>query len=318
MQYPELRLRRLRQSGNIRALLQENTVGVEDLIMPIFVCEGNTQEIPTMKGIYNFSLEDTLKEVQELVDLDILGCLLFGVPKPKEKDAEGSESWNDNGITQKAIRAIKAKFPEFIVMADMCFCSYTTHGHCGVMHGEQLNNDATLGNLAKQAVSFANAGADVLAPSAMIDGQVKIIRKALDKHGFSDKIIMSYSAKFASGFYAPFRDAADCSPQFGDRKTYQINPANSTEAMREIEQDIKEGADIIMIKPAMAYLDIVYQAKQKFNYPTAVYNVSGEYAMMKNTADENLIYEILTGFKRAGADIIITYFTKEFARWKKN
>ena len=338
------RLRRLRKNENLRKLFSETKLCVSDFVMPYFVVEGKDvkQPINSMPGISRFSVDNLLKEVNEIYKNGIVAILLFGVPQ--KKDEVGSEAYSENGIVQKAIRAIKNKLPEIIVITDVCLCSYTSHGHCGIVkespqstvhslqkknktyglrtmdHG-QINNDATLEIISKIALSHAQAGADIVAPSAMMDGQVKSIRDILDENGFKDVAIMSYSAKYASNFYGPFREAADSSPKFGDRKSYQMNYCNIKEALREVEQDIKEGADIVMVKPALAYLDVIRAVKENFNIPVAAYNVSGEYSMVKAVAEKgwldekNLVLEILTSIKRAGADIIITYWAKQVVKW---
>ena len=315
------RFRRLRSSAGLRRMIRETQVLPKDLIYPIFVTEGENikQEIEAMPGIYRYSI-DTLDEILENVqDSGISGILIFGIPE--HKDEHGSEAYNDNGITQQAIRYIKANYPDILVIADVCLCEYTSHGHCGVVCGERILNDETLPLLAKTAVSFAKAGADIIAPSDMMDGRVEAIRHALDENGFIDIPVMSYSAKFASGYYSPFREAADSTPQFGDRKTYQMDSANGREAFREICADIDEGADIVMIKPALAYLDIVRTARDRLDLPIAAYNVSGEYSMVKAAAEKGwidekrIVLENLTSIKRAGADIIITYHALEAAKW---
>ena len=275
-----------------------------------------------MPGVFRYSLDELAAELQEIVDLQIPAVILFGIPA--KKDSTGSESWNDQGVIQQAIRFIKSKHPELYVITDVCFCEYTDHGHCGIIHDHDVLNDPTLENLAKQVVSHARAGADMVAPSGMMDGMVKTIREALDKSGFVNLPIMSYAVKYASSFYGPFRDAADSAPAFGDRKTYQMDPANRLEGMREARFDEAEGADILMVKPALAYLDIIRELKNSTNKPVACYNVSGEYAMIKAAAakgwidGERVMMESLLAMKRAGADIIITYFAKEAARLIQN
>jgi porphobilinogen synthase len=279
-------------------------------------------EIASMPGVFRYSLDELAVELQEIVELQIPAVILFGIPA--KKDSTGSESWNDQGVIQQAIRFIKSKHPELYVITDVCFCEYTDHGHCGIIHDHDVLNDPTLENLAKQVVSHARAGADMVAPSGMMDGMVKTIREALDKSGFVNLPIMSYAVKYASSFYGPFRDAADSAPAFGDRKTYQMDPANRLEGMREARFDEAEGADILMVKPALAYLDIIRELKNSTNKPVACYNVSGEYAMIKAAAakgwidGERVMMESLLAMKRAGADIIITYFAKEAARLIQN
>lgn len=309
-----IRLRRLRRNEIIRDLVAETRISAEDLVMPYFVIEGKMGCVPikSMPGINRLSIDNLIKDIKELKYLGIKAVLLFGIPR--KKDEEGSEAYRKGGIVQKAIKAIKKDIEDIIVITDVCLCGYTSHGHCGIVKTQNyiVDNDETLKILAKIALSHAEAGADLVAPSAMMDGQVRAIRESLDKNGFKDAGILAYSAKYASNFYGPFREALDSSPQFGDRKSYQMDYRNSDEALREIEQDIEDGADIVMVKPALAYLDIIYRAKERFNIPLAAYNVSGEYAMVK---DKNLVLEILTSIKRAGADLIITYHAKEVARW---
>lgn len=314
------RTRRLRKTEGIRRLIRENRLTVDDLIYPLFIEEGNSieVEIESMPGIKRFSLDRISKELDEVVSLNIPAVLLFGIPT--NKDEVGSETWNDNGIIQQAIRFIKQNYPGLYVITDVCFCEFTSHGHCGVIHNNDLDNDATLPNLARQVVSHAKAGADMVAPSGMLDGMIATMREALDNTGFYDLPIMSYAVKYASAFYGPFRDAVDSAPSFGDRRTYQMDPANRDEGLREANFDDQEGADILMVKPAMSYLDIVRDLKTNFDRPIACYNVSGEYAMIK-AADakgwidgERVMMESLLSMKRAGADIIITYFAKEVAR----
>jgi len=314
------RTRRLRKTANIRRLVRENKLTIDDLIYPLFIEEGNNieTEIVSMPGIKRFSLDCLHKELDEVVALDIPAVLLFGIPS--SKDEIGAETWNDEGIVQKAIRFIKNNYPSLYVITDVCFCEYTSHGHCGIIHNNDVENDATLVNIAKQVISHAKAGADMVAPSGMMDGMILTIREALDNTGFYDLPIMSYAVKYSSAFYGPFRDAADSAPSFGDRKTYQMDPANRDEGMREAIFDDQEGADILMVKPAMSYLDIVRDLKNNFDRPIACYNVSGEYAMIKAAAEkgwidgEKVMMESLLSMKRAGADIIITYFAKEAAK----
>lgn len=315
------RHRRLRQSANLRAMVRETHLHVEDLIYPIFVIEGEhvKQEIPSMPGIYQFSLDRLNEEVAEAVDLGIKSVIVFGIPA--EKDEVGSQAYCEHGIVQQAIRQIKQTYPELVVIADTCLCEYTSHGHCGVVENEQVLNDPSLELLVKTAVSQAKAGADIIAPSNMMDGFVTAIRQGLDEAGFAHVPIMSYAVKYASAFYGPFRDAANSAPQFGDRKTYQMDPANRLEAFREAESDVSEGADFIMVKPALAYLDIIRDMKNHFHLPIVAYNVSGEYAMVKAAAqngwvnEKQIVMEMLIGMKRAGADLILTYFAKDVARW---
>lgn len=319
--FPNTRLRRLRQNKILRELVQENHVSLSDLIAPLFIVPGKDIVTPvsSMPGVSQMSIDNTVKEVKKLVSLGINSILLFGLPE--KKDEIGSLAWDDNGIIQNAIKAIKDSCSEINIIPDLCFCEYTSHGHCGVMNGDNLDNDKTLINLSKQAISHAKAGADVIAPSGMIDGMIKSLRTSLDAEGFSNLPIMSYAAKYASSFYGPFREAADCSPKFGDRKTYQMNPANIREAIREVELDLQEGADIIMVKPGMLYLDVIREIKNRFNIPISVYQVSGEYAMVKAASqngwidNDKMMCESLISFKRAGADMVITYFAKEYAEF---
>jgi len=315
------RTRRLRKTENIRRLVRENKLTTDDLIFPLFIEEGENieTEIKSMPGIKRFSLDKISTELDEVTSLNIPAVLLFGIPS--RKDDVGTETWNDDGIVQQAIRFIKKNYPRLYVITDVCFCEYTIHGHCGILNdNNDVDNDATLINLSKQAISHAKAGADMLAPSGMIDGSIIKIREALDNTGYYDLPIMGYSVKYSSAFYGPFRDAADSTPTFGDRKTYQMDPANRDEAMREAAFDDLEGADILMVKPALSYLDIVRDLKNNYDRPIACYNVSGEYAMIKAAGDkgwideEKVMMESLLSMKRAGADIIITYFAKEVAK----
>lgn len=314
------RTRRLKKTESIRKLVQETQLSVNDFVYPLFIEEGKNiaTEIVSMPGIKRFSLDRISEELDEIVDLKINAVLLFGIPI--HKDEEGSETWNDKGIIQQTIRFIKKNYPSLYVITDVCFCEYTNHGHCGVLHNHDVDNDATLVNLAKQVISHAKAGADMIAPSGMMDGTIATAREALDNNGFTNLPIMAYAVKYASAFYGPFRDAADSTPSFGDRKTYQMNPANRDEAIREATFDNQEGADILMVKPALSYLDIIRDLKNNFDKPIACYNVSGEYAMIKAAAEkgwidgEKVMLESLLSMKRAGADIVITYFAKEAAR----
>ncbi len=314
------RTRRLRKTENIRRLVRENNLTIDDLIYPLFIEEGENieTEIKSMPGINRFSLDKISTELDEVTALDIPAVLLFGIPS--EKDDSGTETWSDDGIVQQAIRFIKSNYPNLYVITDVCFCEYTSHGHCGVIHNNDVDNDATLVNLAKQTISHAKAGADMVAPSGMLDGAIISIREALDNTGFYDLPIMGYSVKYASAFYGPFRDAADSAPSFGDRRTYQMDPANRDDGMREATFDDSEGADILMVKPALSYLDIIRDLKNNFDRPIACYNVSGEYAMIKAAGEkgwideERVMMESLLSMKRAGADIIITYFAKEVAK----
>jgi len=314
------RTRRLRKSEGIRRLVQETKLSVDDFVYPLFIEEGENieTEIVSMPGIKRYSLDRISKELEEVVELNIPAVLLFGIPS--NKDEEGTETWNDNGIMQQAIRFIKKNYPTLYVITDVCFCEYTSHGHCGIIHNNDVENDATLVNIAKQVVSHAKAGVDMVAPSGMMDGTIKMVRETLDNTGFVNLPIMAYSVKYASAFYGPFRDAADSAPTFGDRRTYQMDPANRDEGLREANFDDQEGADILMVKPALSYLDIIRDLKNDFDRPIACYNVSGEYAMVKAAAEkgwidgEKVMMESLLSMKRAGASIIITYFAKEAAR----
>lgn len=314
------RTRRLRKTENIRRLVRENSLQVSDLIYPVFIEEGKDieTEITSMPGIKRFSLDKLSKELDEVSQLDIPAILLFGIPS--SKDEVGSETWNDQGIIQKSIRFIKRHYPHLYVITDVCFCEYTNHGHCGIINDNDVDNDATLVNLAKQVISHAKAGADMVAPSGMMDGMITAIRTALDESGFPNLPVMSYAVKYASAFYGPFRDAADSTPSFGDRRTYQMDPSNRDEALREANFDDQEGADILMVKPALSYLDIIRDIKNNFDRPVACYNVSGEYSMIKAASEkgwideERVMMESLLSMKRAGADIIITYFAKDVAK----
>ncbi len=317
------RLRRLRVNENMRSLVRENTVQVDDLIYPIFVIEGNDIKNPidSMPGIYQYSIDRLGEELDRVAASKVRGILLFGIPA--HKDEVGSEAYHEHGIVQEAIRYIKKEYEQLLVIADVCLCEYTSHGHCGLVENGKILNDETLPLLAKMSVSLAQAGADVIAPSDMMDGRVGAIRTALDEAGFTETAIMSYSAKFASGYYSPFREAAHSAPGFGDRKTYQMDPANGKEAIREIEADIEEGADMIMVKPALAYLDVLKEASQRFLLPIATYNVSGEYSMVKAAAklgmidEKRIVMENMIAMKRAGAKIIITYHALDVAAWLK-
>lgn len=324
MGYPEYRPRRLRKNERLRALVRENELSVDHLVYPLFVRENGPDEspIPSMPGINQFSLEGLLRETEELIRLSIPAVLLFGIPSVK--DETGSSAYDENGIIQRAIRAIKARFADdILVIADLCLCEYTSHGHCGAVRNGEVDNDETLKLLGLAALSQASAGADMIAPSDMMDGRIGAVRKMLDSHAFSHVPIMSYAAKYASGLYGPFREAAESAPQFGDRRSYQMDPPNQREALREIELDIEEGADIVMVKPALFYLDVLALAKERFNRPFAAYSVSGEFSMIKAAAAQGwidyrrVVMEMNTSIKRAGADIIITYFAKELAAWMK-
>ncbi len=320
MSFPIHRPRRLRRNENLRRMTRETHLRVDDLIMPLFIVPGTGVENPigSMPGIAQLSVDRAVEECQQIRDLGIPGVILFGIPD--EKDAVGSDAYNDNGIIQRALRALKEEVPGLTLITDVCLCEYTDHGHCGLIKGNDVENDATLELLVKESLSHVRAGADMVAPSDMMDGRVGAIRQALDQEGFPHIPIMAYAAKFASGFYGPFREAAESTPQFGDRRAYQMDPANGDEALREVALDIEEGADIVMVKPALPYLDIIRRAKEKFGYPLAAYNVSGEYAMLKAAAlngwldEERVMLEALTSIRRAGADLILTYFAKDAAR----
>ena len=322
MQFPSYRPRRLRANATIRRMVRETAVSPSDFIYPLFVKPGKglKDEIKSMPGQYQLSLDMLPAEIDELKALGIPAVILFGLPS--SKDEVGSEAYDEHGIVQEAIRAIKAHDPEFYVITDVCMCEYTSHGHCGILDDRGcVINDVTLELLAKEAVTHAEAGADMVAPSDMMDGRVAAIRAALDAEGFSDIPIMAYSVKYASGYYGPFRDAADSAPTFGDRTGYQMDSANAEEGLREAALDIEEGADIVMVKPALAYMDMIWRVKNEFGYPTAAYNVSGEYAMVKAAAangwidEKRVVLETMLGFKRAGADLILTYHAKDAARW---
>lgn len=319
MAFPETRLRRLRKTAILRDMVRETVVSLDDLIMPLFVCPGTQVRNPitSMPGNNKLSVDLLVEECKMLVEAGIRTILLFGIPEAK--DEHGHVACNADGIVQQAIRAIKAEIDDIMVVTDVCNCEYTTHGHCGTIVDGDVDNDLTLETLAKQSVSLAEAGADIIAPSDMMDGRVGRIREALDEGGFKNTPIMAYSAKYSSAFYGPFREAAESAPQFGNRATYQMDPANSNEALREIEEDLNEGADIVMVKPALSYLDVIRRVKDNYNIPIAAYNVSGEFSMVKAAAEkgwideERIVKEILTSIKRAGADIIITYHALQMA-----
>lgn len=318
---PFARLRRLRRTEGLRRLVREHALSVDDLIYPLFVTHGQgvKEPVPSMPGIFRYSVDRLGEELEEVSRLRIPAVMLFGVPE--HKDALGSGAYDEQGEVQQAIRLIKRDYPHLVVMADTCLCEYTDHGHCGVVHQEQVENDPSLELLARTAVSQAAAGADVIAPSNMMDGFVWAIRRALDEHGFNHIPILSYAVKYASAFYGPFRDAAGSAPQFGDRRSYQMDPPNLREAIREAAEDVAQGADMLMVKPGMPYLDVVRVIRDTFDLPLAVYNVSGEYAMVKAATlngwidEEKTVLELLTGMKRAGADMILTYHAKDAARW---
>lgn len=323
--FPTQRLRRLRTTEKLRAMVQETELSTKHLIYPLFVKEMAKEKvpIPSMPDVYQFSIEGLLREIEDVVDLSIPAILLFGIPAVK--DEVGSGAYDENGIVQKALRRIKKLFgDDILVIADVCMCEYTSHGHCGVIKDGYVDNDETLRLLAKSALSYVEAGADIIAPSDMMDGRVRTIREMLDDHEHQTIPIMSYAAKYASGLYDPFRDAAESTPQFGDRRAYQMDPPNRREALREMELDIEEGADILMVKPALFYLDVLALARQRFDLPLAAYSVSGEYTMVKMAAGHGhldyrrVVVEMMTAVKRAGADMIITYFAKDLGRWAKN
>ena len=320
MPFPVTRMRRLRKNAQLRSLVRETRLDPAQLVQPLFVCPGNDvrRPIESMPGCDQLSVDQVVRESRELYDAGIESVILFGIPA--EKDPLGESGLDPEGVVPRAVRAIKESVPGLVVWCDVCLCEYTSHGHCGVLEGERVDNDRTLERLAEMAVVCARAGADVVAPSDMMDGRVAAIREALDDDGLDDTIIVSYAAKYASGFYGPFRDAAECAPQFGDRKTYQMDPANSNEALREVDLDLEEGADVVMVKPALAYLDVIRRIKEEFLVPVAAYNVSGEFAMVKAAGAAGWIdpmivaREILLSIRRAGADIILTYHAKEVAQ----
>ncbi len=324
MSFPESRPRRLRRTPTLRRMVRETTLSVDNLIFPLFVKAGKglREEISSLPGQYHFSVDELAREAETIAKLGIPGVILFGLPE--KKDEVGSESWHPDGVVQRAIRALKKTVPDLIVAVDACFCEYTTHGHCGVvLQGKkgppELDNDATLENLGRLAVSYAQAGADVVAPSGMMDGAIGFLRDSLDEAEFPDTILMAYAAKYASAYYGPFRDAADSTPAFGDRRGYQMDPANIREAIREVALDVDEGADLIMVKPALAYLDVISEVRGEFDVPIAAYNVSGEYSMLKAAAQRGWInhdaamMETLVSIRRSGADLILTYHAKEAA-----
>ncbi|MFL5707240.1 MAG: porphobilinogen synthase [Ktedonobacteraceae bacterium] len=321
--FPTVRMRRTRQNEKLRGLVRETHLSVDQLIYPLFIAEGITQprEIASMPGIMQWPLEHLGREAERIANLGIPAVLLFGIPI--DKDETGSEAYNPQGIIQQAIRQFKASVPDLLVITDVCLCEYTSHGHCGLIRNGSVQNDESLELLSRMALSHVEAGADIVAPSDMMDGRVGAMRRSLDERGFNQAPIMAYSAKFASGFYGPFREAAGSTPQFGDRRAYQMDPANAREALREVDLDIAEGADIVMVKPAMAYMDVIRQVRDHCDLPLAAYNVSGEYSMIKAAAqngwidERRIVMEVLTGIRRAGADMIITYFAPEVAEWLK-
>ncbi|PYO38084.1 MAG: porphobilinogen synthase [Candidatus Rokuibacteriota bacterium] len=320
MPYPLYRPRRLRESPLVRKMVRETALRTDDLVYPLFTLHGRgvREPIPSMPGQFRLSIDELLKECKDAASMGIPAVLLFGIPQ--EKDARGSEAYAEDGIIQQAVRAVKETIPDLLVITDVCLCEYTSHGHCGVVEDGRVRNDPTLELISRTALSHVEAGADMVAPSDMMDGRVAAIREVLDESGYQEAPIMAYSAKYASAFYGPFRDAAGSAPQFGDRRAYQMDPANAAEAMREVALDVDEGADIVMVKPALAYLDIISRVKTEFGLPVAAYSVSGEYAMIRAAGqlgwidEERVMVEALTGIRRAGADIIITYFAKDLAR----
>lgn len=324
MAFPQTRLRRLRQNPTWRRMVQETRLAVEDLIYPLFVVAGEKikNPVPSLPGVYQLSVDHLVPQVAEAHTLGVPAVMLFGLPE--RKDEVGSEAWNPEGVVQKAVRALKKELPELVVITDVCLCAYTSHGHCGVVKEGKILNDPTRELISRIALSHAQAGADMVAPSDMMDGRIAAVREKLDAHGFTGLPILAYSAKYASAFYGPFREAAGSAPQFGDRKTYQMDPANAREALREVALDVEEGADMVMVKPALAYLDVIRQVKDRFLLPLAAYNVSGEYSLIKAAAargwveERAVVLEVLTGIKRAGADLILTYFAKDVARWLKS
>ena len=318
--FPVTRLRRMRMNPLLRSMVRETELSKNDFIYPLFVVPGKgvRKEVSSMPGVSQMSVDQIVRECAEVQALGIPAVIFFGIPE--KKDEVGSGAYDDHGVVQEAIRAVKKDVPGLLLITDVCLCEYTSHGHCGIVKGEEIVNDASVDLLTREALSHARAGADIIAPSDMFDGRVGAIRRVLDENGFVNTPIMSYAAKYASGFYGPFREAAESTPQFGDRRSHQMDPANGDEAIREVAQDIQEGADIVMVKPALPYLDIIHRVKRQFGMPTAAYNVSGEYAMVKAAArmgwvdEERVMMEMLTGIRRAGADMILTYFAKDAAR----
>ncbi len=318
--FPTTRLRRTRMNPVIRAMVRETELSPKDFIYPLFVVPGKMvrKEVSSMPGVYQMSVDEIVRECADVHALGIPAVIFFGIPD--HKDEVGSGAYDDQGIVQQALRAVKKEVPDLLLITDVCLCEYTSHGHCGIVRGEEIVNDPSVELLTKEALSHAKAGADMIAPSDMFDGRVGAIRKVLDANGFTTTPIMSYAAKYASGFYGPFREAAESTPKFGDRRSHQMDPANTDEALREVAQDIEEGADIVMVKPALSYLDVIHRVKERFGMPTAAYNVSGEYAMIKAAGkmgwvdEERVMMEVLTSIKRAGADMILTYFAKTAAK----
>jgi len=316
--YPDVRLRRFRRSGPLRALVRETRLSLDQFVMPLFVAPLSLRN-DALPGMARWSVQDVVREVEELVRMGVQAVILFGIPEEKDEQATGA--WDEDGIVQRALRALRPRFPELVLMTDVCLCEYTSHGHCGVVVDGEVDNDQSLELLARTAASHVDAGADVVAPSDMMDGRVAAIRDALDDDGFESTPILAYSAKYASAFYGPFREAADSTPSFGDRRGYQMDPANVREALRECELDLEEGADALMVKPALPYLDVIRAVRETFDVPVAAYNVSGEYAMVKAAAQNGWLderqaaLESLTAIKRAGADLILSYWTKDLAQW---
>ncbi len=321
MSFPTSRPRRLRSTETLRRLVRETVLTKDDLILPLFAAPGQgvKHEISSMPGNYHWSTDTILSEIESMLNLGVKATILFGLPETK--DETGTGAYHENGIVQRAIRAIKSRFPEMYVLTDVCLCEYTSHGHCGIVKGESVDNDPTVDLIARTALSHSQAGADMVAPSDMMDGRIGAMRQLLDRSGFAEVPIMAYSAKYASAYYGPFRVAADSAPAFGDRRSYQMDPGNAREALREVALDVEEGADIVMVKPALAYMDMIYRVKQATNLPVACYNVSGEFAMVKAAAangwidERRIVMETMTSFKRAGADLILTYHAKDVARW---
>ena len=315
------RFRRLRMTEALRSMVRETELAKNDFIYPLFVVPGKNvkREVSSMPGVYQMSVDHIVRECVEVKSLGIPAVIFFGIPE--QKDEVGSGAYDESGIVQQTLRAVKKEVPELLLITDVCLCEYTSHGHCGIVRGNEIVNDESVKLLAKEALSHAQAGADIVAPSDMFDGRVRAIRTILDRHGFTNLPIMSYAAKYASGFYGPFREAAESAPKFGDRRSHQMDPANADEAIREVEEDIREGADIVMVKPALSYLDVVRRVKERFGMPTAAYNVSGEYSLVKAGArmgwidGERVMMEVLTSIKRAGADLILTYFAKEASKY---
>ena len=320
MSFPETRPRRLRRTPALRRLVRETTLAPDNFVFPLFVCpvKNMRREIPSLPGQFHFSVDELAREAEEIARLGVPAVILFGLPE--KKDEVGSEAWHTDGVVQRALRALKKAAPDLTLIVDACFCEYTTHGHCGVVVNGEIDNDATLDNLGRACLSYARAGADFVAPSGMMDGYVGFLRETLDEEGFEQVGVFAYSAKYASGYYGPFRDAVDSAPAFGDRAGYQMDPANVREAIREVALDVEEGADIVMVKPALAYLDVIAEVRREFDLPIAAYNVSGEYAMIKAAAakgwidHDRVMMETLLSMRRAGADIIVTYHAKEAAR----